>query len=627
MADAFTCWVNPNQSAAEVATQMDLFRQYSSSAFERAMLLTDDLAQYNVPRLTFDAGDIDYASFPISDPTGLVPDLEFSAVNLPSVPVAPSLVLPAPIGDPGPLPERPADAPAPVFGPAPTVYQPTFGLAPTIVYPDVPEYGDYTGDIPDPNLHEIVLPDVPIIDIDGIVFNGVKPVFDAEEPDANDFDYTEQAYSPLMVDQVVAKLTTMLNGENGIPAPVVTQIWSREADREAEQAFRAEQEAREDWAARGFTRPGGPVAALLQRVRQNSQNQRNAQSRDVAIKEIDVLLDQLKFAVAQGIALEQTWIGLYTSVQDRRLQAAQVAVNIAIAVFNAKVSLFNAEMQAFQIEAQVYRERVQAEVAKVQVYAEQVRAQSLIGQLNQQEVELYVSRLRAVETNVRVYLGFVETYTAQLNGERMKLDVYRTTLEAESTKLQASAIESQIFGQLVQAENIKQQTALTRVQAYTANVTAWSTQYNALIERFRAEMSQVDGQVRIFDAQVRAVEGALGVARARIDEVSQRNQARIQGFTANTQAASVINDAQARRALARTDTNKANADIALKNGEINMANALRASELMLQALDAASRVLTGLASGAMAAGSVSAQISDSTSAQANCSYSTTQFVD
>lgn len=624
MADFFQCGPGDNGSASAVQEQMFRMREYSDEAFGKAVSLAGQIASFDVPRLTFAADAIAHTNFPISDPTGLVPDLDASNVVLPNVPLPPSLVMPAAIGDPGPLPERPPDGPAPDFGVAPTVYQPTFGAAPTIVYPDVPEYGDYTGDIPDPNLHAITLPDVPVIDIDSIAFNGVKPVFDAEEPDANDFDYTEQAYSPLMVDQTVAKLTAMLNGENGIPAPVVAQIWSREADREAEQAFRAEQEVREDWAARGFTRPGGPVAALLQRVRQNSQNQRNAQSRDVAIKEIDVLLDQLKFAVAQGIALEQTWIGLYTSVQDRRLQAAQVAVNIAIAVFNAKVSLFNAEMQAFQIEAQVYRERVQAEVAKVQVYAEQVRAQSLIGQLNQQEVELYVSRLRAVETNVRVYLGFVEAYTAQLNGERMKLDVYRTTLEAENAKLQASAIESQIFGQLVQAENIKQQTALTRVQAYTANVTAWSTQYNALIERFRAEMAQVDGQVRVFDAQVRAVEGALGVARARIDEVSQRNQARIQGFVANTQAASVVNDAQARRALAQSDTNKANADIALKNGEINMANALRAKELMLQALDAAARVLTGLASGAMAAGSVSANIQDSTSSGYQCSYSTSQ---
>ena len=627
MADSFSCWVNPNASAAEVSTQLERLRTYTDISFDKAVLMAEDLAAYQVPTLSFNADEIAFDDFPISDPTGLVPELDEAIVTMPSLPEPPSLQMPSGPASPGPAPERPADAAPPVFGLAPTVYDPTFGPAPTTDLPDVPVYGDYTGDIPEPELYDITLPAVPDIDIDGIKFEALRPIFTAVEPDAADFNYVEQAYDPLMVDQLVAKMTTMLNGENGIPAPVVTAIWSREIERESEQAARAEQEVIDDWAARGFSRPGGPVESLLHRIRQNSQNQRNTLGRDVAIKEIDVLLDQLKFAVSNGIALEQVWVGLYSSVQDRRLQAAQVAVNIAIAVFNAKVSLFNAEMQAYQIDANVYRERIQAEIAKIQVYAEQIRAQSLIGQLNQQLVDIYRARLSAVETNVRVFAAMIQAYSAQIDGERLKLETYRTTIEAEQAKLQASNIEAQIFSQLVQAESIKQQASLTRAQAYTANVSAWSAQYQALIDKFKAEMQKIDGEVRLYDARIRGVEGVLAVARTRIEEVSTRNQSRIQGFTAITEAASTVNDAQARRALARNETNKANAEISLKNGEINMTNATRVSELLLEAIQGAARVLTQLASGAMSAGSVSASITDSTTAGSSCSYSTSQVIE
>lgn len=626
MAGSFNCWINPNSAADQVGHQMDLLRGYADIAFDRAIQVSDQLVNYNVAHNNVLLAPIQFADFPISDPTGYLPALDESNFVVPQMPPDPVITLPDDIGDPGPAPTAPAEAPNPVFGLPPSVYTPTFGAAPDIVYPDVPQYGDITGDIPLPDLFDIVLPDAPDVDIDGIVFAGVRPTFTANTPDADDFDYTEVPYDPLMVDQLTAKLTDMLNGQSGIPLIIENALWEREAEREFGEALRAEQDVVADWGSRGFSRPGGQVAALLERARQNNQNQRNQKSRDVAIRVQEVLIQQLDKAVTSGIALEDVWVRLYSSVQDRRLQAAQVAVNISIAVFNAHVSLFNAEMQGYQIDAQVYKERIEAEIAKVQLFAEQIRAQSLVSQINQQAVELYRAQLSAVEVNVRAYLGFVQAYTAQLDGERLKLDVYRTTLEAENTKLQSSSLQVQIFGQLVQAESVKQQAYVGRTQSYVASISAWQTQYQALIERFRAELGLAETQTKVYDAKVRGLEATLGIINSQINEITQRNTARIQGFSAMAQAAGITNDAQARRALARTETNKANAELSINVGGINVSNAQRASTITLEALQAASRVLAQLASGSLAAGSVSAAIQDSTSASAGCSYNTQQIV-
>lgn len=622
----FNCWVNPNRSAEEVGDQMTRLREYTEIAFDKAIQIGEQLTHYNVPSGSVPLQSISFDGFPISDPTSYIPDLDESNQPIPNAPNAPNITLPGALGNPGPAPDRPAEAPPPTFGVAPSIYTPVFGAAPTINYPTLGEYGDYTGDIPEPNLHAIVLPDAPAIDIDTISFDAIRPVFDAVEPDAADFNYVEEIYGQILSDEIKAKLQSMLNGQSGIPVEIERALWEREAEREAAQEFRAEQEVVEDWGARGFSRPGGIVSAELRRIRQNSWNQRNQKSRDVAIRTQDVLLEQLKFACTSGIALEDMWMRMFNSVQDRRLQAAQVAVNISIAVFNAKVSLFNAEMQGYQIDAQVYKERIEAEIAKVQVYAEQVRAQSLIGQLNQQEIEMYTARLSAVETNVRVYLGFIQAYTARLDGERIKLDVYRTQLEAENTKLQGSSLQVQAFGQLIQAESIKQQTYVSRAQIYQTNVSAWQTEYQALIEKFKVGLGYADTQVRVFDSTVRGLEAQLGVVRTRIDEVTSRNQAKVQAFSAIAQAAGITNDATARRALARTDTNRSIAELAIKVGDINITNTQRAAQINLEAIQAAARVLAQMASGAMAAGSVSANIQDSTSAGAQCSYNTQQTI-
>lgn len=626
MPDSFSCWVTPNSAGDEVRNQFEILRDYADVSFDKAMSLTDELVSFVVPNLSFHADLMEFSGFPISDPTGLVPELEEAEFGIISAPPPPTITMPGAMGNPGPVPDRPADAPPPVFGPAPDVYEPTFGLAPTVVMPEVPEYGDFAPDIPVPDMFPITLPDVPVIDLASITFVSTRPTFTDPPPDAGEFDYVAEDYTPLVMAEVKQKVLDMLNGASGIPAVIENAIFARETERDDETAFQIEQAIREDWASRGFKRPSGPLDKLLSQARQKTRDNRSAKSRETAIRIQDVLLEQLKTAMATGISMEDLWTRLYTTIQDRRLQAAQVTVNLAIAVFNAKVALFNAEMQAYQVDAEVYKTRIEAELGKLQVYSESIKAQALIGTLNQQLIDIYSKRLEAVNTNVRIFAALIDAYSAQINGEKLKLEVYKTTLEAESTKLQASSIEAQIYGQTIQAENIKQQTAATRVQAYLANVQAYSAQYQAIISRFTAEISRVEAEARVYDSQIRGVEAQLGVTRARVEEVTSRNQARIQGFVANTQAASTVNSAQAQLAEAKNSTNKANADIAIKNAEVNAENALRAKNILLEALQAASRVLTGVVSGAMAAGNVSAQIGDSTSATSQCTYSTTQHI-
>lgn len=469
------CTFTPNRAQEQVVQQITYVNSNVDATLGTALDIAQQLASYRVPNLTFDVPLAPPDAYTLKD-AGDPPDFDPVDVDAPGdLPQSPgNATAPAPARPSFTLPSPPPDAPTPTFTTPPVTYQPSFPAQPTLLDPDVPTYGDHTNDIPIPTPRAITLPTAPDIDLSGIQFQGVRPTFQGTPPDPNAFNYTETPYDPLMVDQLKSKILSMIAGSDGITPIVEFQLWSREAEREEEQEMRAEQEVLDLWAGRGFGMPVGMVNASLEAARQNSQNQRNTKSRDVAIRTQDVLLDQLKFAVGQGVALEELWVRVWTSTQDRKLQAAKMAVDIVIQIYNANVAMLQAEAEVYKVDADVYRQLIEAELAKLQVYSEELKAQQLIASLNQQDIDLYLARLKGVETNTAIYTAEIEARNSVLRGEQLKLEQVRAAIDQELAKLQASDQQLRAWTALLQGEQIKQQSWAVRAQTYTAQVQALS---------------------------------------------------------------------------------------------------------------------------------------------------------
>lgn len=545
------------------------------------------------------------------DDPGEIPDLPAAFVNpLPPVTGAP---------------DAPPDAPPPPSRVALSVYRPVFGAKPKIVFPDVPTYGDLTSGIPFPTMRDIVLPPPPDVDF-GIPFTGTKPVFLGTPPDAADFDYTEQAYDPLLVSEIKTAIQSMLAGTTGLPRVVEELLWARQAEREAEQAAAAVQDALSEFSTRGFTLPSGPLQSKLMQVRQNSQNQKNTLGRDVMIRVHEVLVDQFKFGVAQGIALENTWIQLYSDIQNRRLQAAQVGVNIAISVYNALVAQYQAQAEVYKTEAQVHAALIQAELSKLQAYGEQLRALQLIGQLNQQDVEIYRARLGAIETNVRLYVAEIEAYTALTNGEKLKLDVFRTEIDVEQAKLSSSAQEIQIFNGQLQGDELVQRSYQIRAQTYLGNIQAWKTKYEAQIERQRGEIAVLEAETARYVGRIQGITAKVNYQTAKGQAIIADNTAKVQKYEADSRWTGSYNSALAEKIKMLNDANAQNTQIALKNGEINAQNGFAIGQLQEQAIAQSTQVMAQMASSFASSVNMNASVSDSANFSGSCNYSTSQVM-
>jgi hypothetical protein len=144
---------------------------------------------------------------------------------------------------------------------------------------------------------------------------------------------------------------TIENGGTGIPAAVENQIWQRYRDGIVRAGLQAQNSAYADFAARGFPLPAGALAARLDDIRQENMLKIAESARDIAIKQIEVEIENIKFAVKTAI--------------DARLDALKAAADYIRAMALApdiatKIAQQNSDAQARLIAAAAdfYRARL-----------------------------------------------------------------------------------------------------------------------------------------------------------------------------------------------------------------------------------------------------------------------------
>ena len=98
-------------------------------------------------------------------------------------------------------------------------------------------------------------------------------------------------------------------GGTGLNPVVEGQIWERDRGRILREAGRAEQEAVSMFAARGFPLPPGALNGALTRIQADTRDKLAQASRDVAIKQAELEVENVRFAVQQAIGLYGTAIG------------------------------------------------------------------------------------------------------------------------------------------------------------------------------------------------------------------------------------------------------------------------------------------------------------------------------
>lgn len=156
------------------------------------------------------------------------------------------------------------------------------------------------------------------------------------------------------------KLCEMLDGGSGIPAAVEDQIWQRDRSRVLADAKRMGDEIVATYASRGFPLPPGAASHAIFLAQQQA-NDKNAQaSRDTAIKHIDILVENARFAIQNALDYRVKGIAAAGDYIKVIALGPEIAMKLATSAAGAQAQLISAA-------STYYRNRIAVEELKLDV--------------------------------------------------------------------------------------------------------------------------------------------------------------------------------------------------------------------------------------------------------------------
>lgn len=605
---------------AELVTDgYDNFLNFASEAFSETLGFLGSLQAFEVPILSV---DVQYESPSANSPsfnrptTPVAPNVNVTIGNIPTSPsvaditpivagLAPVLSASEPVLA---FPPRPSALVASDPGSAPALDDIELPVLPVLDYPDVPA------------LRSIVLPATP--DVVFREFNETIPLLDIDIPTVG-ITFNEAPYSSLLLAETTARIRTMLVGGTGLPPEVESALFDRARARLDMLAMKSTQEAYEQWSARGFAEPGGELSARLATIREVNRDGANNLNRDILIRVHEVEIENLRFAVQQGVALENILIQYAAGYAGRALQAQQLTAQVAIDIFNARVNLYNAALTGFRVQADVFRTLIEAERSKIELYRAQIEGAVAIGTLNEQEVRIYAEQVRALQSRVDIYKAQIDGVGAQVEVNKSRIDAYSATVQAFAERVNAKKAEFEAYGEEVRAQSSIVGAYQASVQAFAERTRAYGLGIEAQATSKRFELDVARLRIESFQAELQAFRESVNaqVAAAQAATGVYDGQARIYSAQLGAEAARV--EATGRRFQVEVENARNGASIALQNATINAENAQRAASLAIESLKTQASVGAQLTAGAMSAVNLSAGITgaSSDSRDINVNYS------
>jgi hypothetical protein len=355
----------------------------------------------------------------------------------------------------------------------------------------------------------------------------------------------------------------------------------------------------------------------LDQIREDGLVKKLGLNRELVIKTHQDEIDNLRFAVQQGIAAEQLYVQLHLAAAERAFEVQRLAVQWAIELYNTAVTIFNAKMQEVQIRAQVYETQVRGQLAEVEAYKAQVDAELAKAEVNQALVASYRAEIEARESLVNIYEAQIravavqaEVYSTDIQAYRAEVEAYAAQVDADKTRF--DAYDSRVRGEIGKASIIE-----AEARAYSSEIQGISTGVTASVETLRGQVARVQADIQAYEA---IVQGQVGMAQVELGAVDAKSR----GFVADVQRYTAevgLEEARERTELAAWDAGQRQA-IAYFQAQIAQFEArtsalLKDADLVLEALQSAGQLESTIAAGALAAINVGATMRGDASVDAS----------
>lgn len=173
---------------------------------------------------------------------------------------------------------------------------------------------------------------------------------------------------------------TLSKGGTGLSPVVEEQIWGRDRGRILREAGRAEQEAVSAFAARGFPLPPGALNGTLQRIQADTRDKLAQASRDVAIKQAELEVENVRFAVDKALSLYGTVMDAAKNFISAMATGAGTSAQLLPSVTDSQSKLISAANEYYRSRISVEELRLKAATTAAEL-THQVNLKGYDGQL------------------------------------------------------------------------------------------------------------------------------------------------------------------------------------------------------------------------------------------------------
>ncbi len=480
--------------------------------------------------------------------------------------------------------------------------------APTITLPDME------------TLTQITLPDFqfPVLP----TFDGVPPSLSGVTVPDVFINWAEPVYESELLDDLEAQVKRMMAGGTGLPPVVEDALFARARQRDSAESKRTLQEAVDTWAARDFSMPPGMLVKQTDVILEQGRLKAAETNRDILLEAAKWEIENLRFAVQQGMALEQLTQNLFENTAKRMFEVAKYQAEAQISVFNAQIGLFNAQNAAFETLAQVYKTKLDAAIAQLTAYKTAVEGQVAVGQINQQRVEVFKARLSAVESNVELYKALMQGASVRADTIKNQFDAYRADVQAYSEQIAAEKVKFDAYESRVKGESAKAGVYDAQARAYASTVQAVASKADIKVKEAQAKTDVAKARIQKFLGDVDMYKAQADVNLRVVQNATMTYQAEVEAWRAKANVAVSEAEVEARFADMTARTNIAYAEMQVSQYTAQVQRAIQQAQIALEAAKALGAYTAQLAAGAMSAAHVSASIGGSGSANSSDSRST-----
>lgn len=474
------------------------------------------------------------------------------------------------------------------------------------------------GDAPD--VYTIVPPLVPTVE--ALTFTATPP----SEIEINPLEitYSESDYTSTLLTELNTTAYNWLQGGTGVPENIWNLIWDNARENEEFASQKLLKEATEEWSGRGFTLNSGILDQKLRDIRLETSKKTSELNRTQAIEYYKAETDNIRHALAQGIALEGVLIDSFNKKQERLVRIEELSVQVYSTFTNAKVNVLGANIELYKAKADVYRAQLEAEKQKIDIYKAQIDAQVALLEGSKVETEIYQTQASVLKTKADIYNSVVNAYNAKVNAYNSQINAYKAGVEAEIARLEETKVEVEIYsnrveaykaqvdayGSKMQAQNYKSEVFLNAVKAYEADVSAWGSRQNIAVQIADSKNKVNEVLSTNYQSQVSAFTARLQGEVERIRAIASLYDTLAKNYETETAGEKLMADSTATIYAAEVNLRVKSAEVQLQKAAQNITQMIEEAKILSDNAKAAAEVYSTIGAATLSGVSMSAALQD-----------------